>query len=78
VPPPPPENNGAAASRVSNGVPASQPELTPASRKMDGGAAEWSIGHTLEIKTQRKWCGQHRIGPLALLIMSVVFGRSKA
>jgi len=35
---PPPENFGAAASRIL----ARQPELVPASRKSDGGAAERS------------------------------------
>ena len=40
--PPPPQNLGAAASRISYGAPASQPELTSASRKTVGGAAEGS------------------------------------
>ena len=42
APPPPPENGGAAASRNFCGAPARQPEMTPASRKTDGGAAEGS------------------------------------
>jgi len=39
---PPPEKFGVAASRILVGVPARQPELVPASRKSDGGAAEGS------------------------------------
>jgi hypothetical protein len=37
-----PENLGAAASRIYGGAPARQPELTSASRKTVGGAAEGS------------------------------------
>jgi len=40
--PPPPEFIGAAASRIYHGAPARQPDLTAASRKSDGGAAEGS------------------------------------
>jgi len=47
LPPPtspsPPELIGAAASRIYHGAPARQPDLTAASRKSDGGAAEGSI-----------------------------------
>jgi len=39
-------------SRIFNGAPARQPELTPASRKMDGSAAEGSTTSTL-YKLQR-------------------------
>jgi len=41
-PPPPPEFIGTAASRIYHGAPARQPDLTAASRKNDGGAAEGS------------------------------------
>jgi len=49
---PPLEIHGATASRIFNGAPACQPELTPASRKMDCGAAEDSEGSRL-YKLQR-------------------------
>jgi len=53
--PPPSENHGAAASRIFNGAPARQPELTPASRKIDGSAAEGSTLYMLQRVQNNLW-----------------------